>query len=245
VLVVAGRLLLIEDDPSIGEALTSSLQAHGHEVLWEQTGHGGLSRAADAEFDLVLLDLGLPDLDGLEVCRRVRAEQPGTVLVMLTARTTEMDVVVGLEAGADDYLTKPVRLTELHARIRAHLRRSAAAPTGSGVYAVGDLVVDPASRRVTVAGTELRLRAKEFDLLSRLAAEPGVAVNRETLMKEVWDEHWFGSTKTLDVHVAALRRKIGELAASTRSRPPQIVTIRGYGYRLEPQASAPGLRTRR
>jgi DNA-binding response OmpR family regulator len=233
VVSVAGRLLLIEDDATIGEVLTSSLRAHGYEVSWEQTGLQGLDRAANAEFDLVLLDLGLPDLDGVEVGRRLRAEQPGTVLVMLTARTAEMDVVVGLEAGADDYLTKPVRLTELHARIRAHLRRSASAPSSSGVRAVGDLVIDPAGRRVTVAGHELRLRTKEFDLLSRLAAEPGVAVSRETLMAEVWDENWFGSTKTLDVHVAALRRKIGEIARPPAPRVPQIVTLRGYGYRLE------------
>jgi DNA-binding response OmpR family regulator len=233
VAVVAGRILVIEDDMTIGEVLTSSLRAHGHEVSWEQTGLQGLDRAANAEFDLVLLDLGLPDLDGVEVCRRLRAEQPGTVLVMLTARTTEMDVVVGLEAGADDYLTKPVRLTELHARIRAHLRRGAAAPVGNAVRPVGDLVLDPAGRRVTVGGRELRLRAKEFDLLSRLAAEPGVAVSRETLMAEVWDEHWFGSTKTLDVHVAALRRKIEEVSAATASRVPEIVTLRGYGYRLD------------
>jgi DNA-binding response OmpR family regulator len=242
VVVVAGRLLLIEDDVTIGEVLTSSLRAHGHEVSWEQTGLHGLDRAANAEFDLVLLDLGLPDLDGVEVCRRLRAEQPGTVLVMLTARTTEMDVVVGLEAGADDYLTKPVRLTELHARIRAHLRRSAVSPASNAVRPVGDLVVDAAGRRVTVGGRELRLRTKEFDLLSRLAAEPGVAVSRETLMAEVWDEHWFGSTKTLDVHVAALRRKIGEISATAAAHVPEIVTLRGYGYRLEleaPESSSP------
>ena len=232
-MVVTGRILLIEDDPTIGEVLTSSLRAHGHDPLWEQTGRGGLDRAAVLEFDLILLDLGLPDLDGVEVCRRLRAEQPGTVMVMLTARTTEMDVVVGLEAGADDYLTKPVRLAELHARVRAHLRRGAAVPITSAARSVGDLVVDPAARRVTIAGEELRLRSKEFDLLIRLAAEPGVAVSRETLMAEVWDENWFGSTKTLDVHVAALRRKIGQIAGCTTARVPEIVTLRGYGYRLE------------
>ena len=132
---------------------------------------------------------------------------------MLTARTDEMDVVVGLEAGADDYLTKPVRLAELHARIRAHLRRDAAAPADEQAAApIGDLLVDPAARRVTVAGVEVPMRAKEFDLLARLAAEPDRAVSRETLMADVWDENWFGSTKTLDVHVAAVRRKLADAA---------------------------------
>nr|WP_211177015.1 response regulator transcription factor [Pseudonocardia acidicola] len=227
------RLLVVEDDRTIGEVLESSLRAHGHEVVWERSGVQALRRATTTEFDLVLLDLGLPDLDGVEVCRRLRTAQPGTVLVMLTARTTEMDVVVGLEAGADDYLTKPVRLTELHARVRAHLRRGAPKPSATPARPLGDLLVDPASRRVTIAGRELRLRAKEFDLLARLAAEPDVAVGRETLMAEVWDEHWFGSTKTLDVHVAALRRKIAEHVEATGAAVPRIVTLRGHGYRLE------------
>ena len=174
-----------------------------------------------------LLDLGLPDLDGVEVCRQLRRLQPGCVVVILTARSEEMDVVVGLEAGADDYLVKPVRLTELHARIRAHLRRNETGPNGQPIRAVGDLVVDLPRRRVTVAGRELHLRPKEFDLLARLAAEPEVAHRRETLMSDVWDEHWFGSTKTLDVHVAALRRKIAESADSADVRVPEIVTVRG------------------
>ncbi len=161
--------------------------------------------------------------------RRLRAAQPATVLVMLTACTEEMDVVVGLEAGADDYLTKPVRLTELHARLRAHLRRFAPVPAAPRIP-LGDLVVDAASRQVMIDGTEVSLRAKEFDLLARLAVEPGVAVAREVLMSDVWDENWFGSTKTLDVHVAALRRKLTEYPAAA---VPRIVTLRGHGYRLD------------
>jgi DNA-binding response OmpR family regulator len=228
--VGVARILVIEDDETIGDALRTSLHAHGYEVRWERTGRDAL---ACPPADLVLLDLGLPDLDGVEVCRRMRTRFPAAVLVILTARTEEMDVVVGLEAGADDYLTKPVRLAELHARVRAHLRRDAALPQAEQATPIGDLLVDPAARRVTLAGLELAMRAKEFDLLARLAAEPGRAVSRETLMAEVWDENWFGSTKTLDVHVAALRRKLADAAIDTPARVPNIVTLRGHGYRLE------------
>lgn len=235
---VATRILLVEDDPTIGEVLTASLRGHGHEVMWERAAASALARAVELPVDLVLLDLGLPDLDGVEVCRQLRRIQPGCVLIMLTARSAEMDVVVGLEAGADDYLVKPVRLVEFHARIRAHLRRSAGDSSASGVRAVGDLVVDMSRRRVTIAGRELPLRPKEFDLLARLAAQPEVAHSREQLMADVWDEHWFGSTKTLDVHVAALRRKIRGGAAAENRRVPEIVTVRGHGFRLEVDGEA-------
>jgi DNA-binding response OmpR family regulator len=169
------------------------------------------------------------------VCRELRRTQPAAVIVMLTARTDEMDVVIGLEAGADDYLTKPVRLAELHARIRAHLRR-ADASRAADVEAVvlGDLVLDPAGRRVTIAGTEVPLRVKEFELLARLVADPGVALSRETLMADVWDANWFGSTKTLDVHIAALRRRLATGPAG--ATVPEITTLRGHGYRLEAPA---------
>jgi DNA-binding response OmpR family regulator len=231
---MASRILLVEDDPTIGEVLTTSLRNHAHDVVWEQTGAAGVARAQAGRLDLVLLDLGLPDLDGIEVCRQLRRVQPGSVLVMLTARTSEMDVVVGLEAGADDYLRKPFRLFELHARIRAHLRRNEVRAGAPPVRPVGDLVVDVPCRRAEVAGQDLCLRAKEFDLLARLAAEPGVALSRETLMADVWDENWFGSTKTLDVHIAALRRKLAEGSTAAHAHVPRIVTLRGYGYRLAP-----------
>jgi DNA-binding response OmpR family regulator len=238
--IVTDRLLVIEDDTTIGEVLMSSLRGQGHDVVWERTGRAGLASAAAIEFDLILLDLGLPDLDGVEVCRRLRRQQVGAVVVVLTARASEMDVVAGLEAGADDYLTKPVRLIELHARIRAHLRRGIPHASASTTRTIGDLVIDTAGRRVTVADREVVLRAREFDLLARLAAEPGVAVSRATLMSEVWDEHWFGSTKTLDVHVAAVRRKLGAAVAGTDARLPEIATVRGHGYRLELDRSEPG-----
>ncbi|WP_409497112.1 response regulator transcription factor [Amycolatopsis sp. cmx-11-12] len=226
------KLLVVEDDDAIGGVLESTLRLHGYEVSWQRDGRTALAAAADGDIDFVLLDLGLPDLDGVEVCRRLRAELPGAVLVILTARQEEMDVVVGLEAGADDYLTKPIRLGELLARVRAHLRRGTAPPESRPALAIGHLRVDTAGRRVSVGGREISLRAKEFDLLARLAEQPGVAVSRDTLMSEVWDAHWYGSTKTLDVHIAALRRKLTE-SSPTPEQAPRISTLRGHGYRLE------------
>jgi DNA-binding response OmpR family regulator len=225
-------LLVVEDDETIGAALDSSLRGQGYRVQWLRSGNEAVSSARDGEYDLVLLDLGLPDIDGVEVCRRIRRALTGCVLVMLTARTDEMDVVVGLEAGADDYLTKPFRMTELLARVRAHLRR-AALPEPSRIVQVGDLCIDPAARRVRLGDKDIALRAKEFDLVARLAIDAGAAVSRETLMAEVWDENWFGSTKTLDVHVAAVRGKLTSAADASTLRVPRIVTLRGHGYRME------------
>jgi DNA-binding response OmpR family regulator len=226
--------MVVEDDDTIGDLLASSLRSHGHEVVWQRTGNGALRESTDGELDLVLLDLGLPDLDGVEVCRQLRSRWPGAVLVMLTARDEEMDVVVGLEAGADDYLTKPIRLAELHARVRAHLRRGTSGEQPPPTYQLGDLRVDTAARRARIGEREIELRAREFDLLARLVAEPAVAISRRTLMVEVWGEHWYGSTKTLDVHIAALRRK---LSAHTTGNDdvavPEIITLRGHGFRFE------------
>jgi DNA-binding response OmpR family regulator len=236
------RVLVVEDDEGVGAPLQRALRANGHDVTWLRTGTSAVVEARAARPDVVLLDLGLPDLDGVEVCRAVRLSCESAVIVILTARSEEMDVVVGLEAGADDYLVKPVGLTELLARVRAHVRRmplAAHAPaTGSAPQrvAVGALEVDLGARRAYLGGVEVQLRPKEFDLVARLAAEPGVVVARERLIADVWDENWFGSTKTLDVHVAAVRRKLG--AVATGAAVPAITTVRGRGYRIDP-APAP------
>jgi DNA-binding response OmpR family regulator len=226
VATMPGRILLVEDDEVIGASLLRALRATGYDV--ELAADGAAARAGLAtEPDLVLLDLGLPDADGIDLCRDMVARRPGLPVVILTARQEEVDIVIGLGAGAVDYVTKPFRLAELLARVDAHL--TYAARQGPNRLAVGDLVVDRASHRAFVAGRELDLRSKEFDLLARLAADAGRLVTRERLVADVWDEHWFGSTKTLDVHMAALRRKLGEEPGA----PSRITTIRGVGYRLE------------
>lgn len=230
------HLLVVEDDETIGGVLRSSLVAHGHEVTWVTTGADAAQVATNKTLDLVLLDLGLPDMDGIDVCRALRSTHPEAVLVVLTARDEEIDVVVGLEAGADDYLTKPFRLGELLARIHAHLRRSQ--PTKSSpVSAAGSLRVDEQTRRAYLGETELPLRSKEFDLLSRFLVSPGAALSRATLMADVWDPQWFGSTKTLDVHVSSLRSKLQVAAALSGLPTPVISAVRAFGYRLETDSS--------
>jgi DNA-binding response OmpR family regulator len=221
------RILLVEDDERIGSTLLRALESTGYAARWERTGTEGIAAADEHRPDLVLLDLGLPDIDGLDVCRTLRIADDSVVIVMLTARDEELDVVVGLDAGAVDYIAKPFKLAELLARIRAQLRRTTP-PTAAAPIEIADLMIDTEARRAWLNGTLIELRAKEFDLLARLLADAGKVVSRETLMADVWDEHWFGSTKTLDFHIAALRRKIDD-----EGQPSRISTLRGVGFRYE------------
>ena len=219
------RLLVVEDDESIAEPLVEGLEREGYDVTLVGTGAAALDAG---EADLVLLDLGLPDLDGGEVCRQLRA-RTGVPIIVVTARSDELDRVLLLEMGADDYVVKPFGFRELVARIRAVQRRTGAARSlqRPSDQVLVPLVIDRAERRVWMAGDELDLTPKEFDLLAFLAEEPSRAQWREDIIARVWDEHWWGSTKTLDVHVASLRRKLGD---SRR----WITTLRGVGYRLDP-----------
>jgi DNA-binding response OmpR family regulator len=227
-------VLVVEDDQVIRDSLRLALGAAGYDVLAVPAAKPALVAATERPRDLVLLDLGLPDEDGFTTCRRLRSLLPDAVIIVLTARHDELDVVAGLESGADDYLLKPFKVVELLARIRAHLRRTRAGDAAPERVQVGDLQVDPRARTAYLGRTELVLRNREYDLLARLAAEPDTAVSRERLMAEVWDEHWDGPTKTLDVHILSLRRKLADAAARDgRAAAPIIVTLRGHGYRLE------------
>jgi DNA-binding response OmpR family regulator len=220
-------ILVVEDDEAIASGLVRVLEGQGYEVR-RVAGGGAALASAGPDVALVLLDLGLPDVDGLEVCRALRTARPGVAIIILTARDAELDIVTGLDAGADDYLVKPFRLSELLARVRAHLRRAGAAsgtPRKPATLTAGALRVDLAARRAWHDGRELALRPKEFDLLALLVAEAGRVVTRERIMREVWDTAWMGATKTLDTHVLSLRGKLGARSA--------ITTLRGVGYRLD------------
>jgi DNA-binding response OmpR family regulator len=228
-----GQLLLAEDDDLLALPLEWALVQAGFEVDRARSGEEVLLRHARGGVDLILLDLGLPDIDGLEVCRRIRAADPRVAIVMVTGRTDELDRVIGLDVGADDYLAKPFALAELLARIRAGLRRSRAtsdptAPVTSRSPAESGLRVDTQAHQVHVGATEVHLTPREFDLLALLDAERGRVVTRERLMDEVWDVNWFGSTKTLDVTIRRLRQKLQHV-----DTPVTVVTVRGVGFRLE------------
>jgi DNA-binding response OmpR family regulator len=220
------RILLVEDDDAIADPLVTALEREGFSLTRVATGEAAM--AADPA-DLVLLDLGLPDIDGYDVCRRLRADSDVPIIV-ITARSDEVDRVIGLELGADDYLVKPFGFRELIARIRAVTRRTArtseADATDGSVRTLdgGRVVLDERIRRVTVAGEEVPLTRKEFDLLAVLASDIGAIQTREHILDEVWDTNWYGPTKTLDVHIASLRKKLGD--------PALIETVRGVGFRL-------------
>jgi len=219
------RVLLAEDDAAIAEPLERALRREGYTVQLAATGAAALAKATDG-VDLVLLDLGLPGMDGLAVCRSLRARGSRVPVLMLTARSGELDAVVGLDAGADDYVTKPFRIAELLARVRVQLRRGGDLPE---VLEGQDLRIDVPARRVTQGGREVALSNKEFDLLAALVARKGSVVTREDLMRGVWRTDWMGSSKTVDMHVSWLRKKLGDEV----SRPRYVTTVRGVGFRFE------------
>ena len=221
-------VLLAEDDPAISGPLARALQREGYEVVVRDDGESALSTALSSEVGLVVLDLGLPDMDGLDVCRRLRASRSSVPVLVLTGRTDEIDLVVGLDAGADDYVGKPFRLAELLARVRALLRRR----SGEVLEASG-VRMEVASRRVWkddgAGPTELHLSNKEFELLRMLLEEAGTVVTRERIMLEVWGDPDGGASKTLDMHVSWLRRKLGDDPQRSRL----LSTVRGVGFRFE------------
>jgi DNA-binding response OmpR family regulator len=220
-------VLFVEDEPSISEPFSAALAREGFEPVVAGTLAEARASATERAPDLVLLDLGLPDGDGRDLCRELRAASDVPIIV-LTARGTELERVLGLELGADDYVVKPFSGAEVIARMRAVLRRARPPRSSSGAVEVGPLRVDLAARRVWLDDAELQLSRKEFDLLAELLAHAGEVVTREDLMARVWDENWFGSTKTLDVHVRWLRGKLGDDPASPRF----LHTVRGVGFRF-------------
>jgi DNA-binding response OmpR family regulator len=219
---------VVEDDRSIAEPLVAGLERNGFEAVHVSNGRSAL--AAISGIDLVLLDLGLPDLDGAEVCRRLR-ELSSVPIIVVSARSEEVDRVLLLEMGADDYVVKPFGLRELIARIRAVSRRTGGSDNTPQQLISGDLTVDLRTHEVTINGDSIDLTPKEFDLLAYLASDPGAAHTRRNILEEVWDANWYGSAKTLDVHVASLRRKLGH--------PDWIQAVRGVGFRLVTNSEQP------
>ncbi|MBA2384780.1 MAG: response regulator transcription factor [Actinobacteria bacterium] len=216
------QLLLVEDEESIGSLVSAYLEQSGYRVAWVRSGEDALDGLQRLQPRMVILDIGLPGQDGFDVCRGIRARSPVPIL-MLTARDEEVDRVAGLEVGADDYVTKPFSPRELAARVKAILRRTDATPHAATRLELGDVVLDPQAREVTVAGEPVELTGKEFDLLAYLVENAGIVVSRDQLLDRVWGMTYAGGTRTVDVHVAQLRRKLG--------RPEAIRTFRGSGYK--------------
>ena len=221
------RVLVVEDDRGVAVSLTDGLSDAGYEVDHVATGAAALDVEADRDVDVVLLDLGLPDMDGRDVCRELRSRSSNVPIIMLTARGDEFDRVLGLELGADDYVTKPFSVRELIARIRAVTRRTAINDSGDNgdPQTIGPLTIDRRSRRVTMGDGPVNLTAKEFDLLAFLATDPGAVQSRTEILDHVWDTNWYGPTKTVDAHVAAVRKKLGDAR--------WIEAVRGVGFRFE------------
>jgi len=221
------RLLFIEDEPAIADNVLFALRTAHFDPVWCATGSQGLEAFSkpDAAFAFVILDIGLPDMSGFDVCRQIRAISKIPIL-FLSARDEELDRVLGLELGADDYMVKPFGFRELVARIHAVTRRVGAQgePEEPIVHLTGGLTIDNRTRRITRGEDEIVLTRKEFDLLALLATDPGATFTREEILEQVWDSHWYGPTKTLDVHVASLRKKIAD--------PELVETVRGVGFRL-------------
>jgi DNA-binding response OmpR family regulator len=226
------RVLVVEDEEDIAFPLVRTLEREGYVVTWVEDGEAALDRLKTDQEDVVILDLGLPDMDGLEVCRRARDAGYEGAIMIVTARGGELDRVVGLDYGADDYLAKPFGLAELQARVRALLRRTSGAGGGSDEAArqASDdgLRIDVAARRVYAGSDEVSLTGKEFEVLNILAANRDKVVSRDRLMADVWDENWYGSTKTLDVTIGRLRQKLESVGVTER-----VVAVRGVGFRLE------------
>ena len=224
-----GTIVVVDDEPNIADLVDLYLAREGFRVLKAATGEAGLQAVRDHRPRLVVLDVGLPDVDGLEVCKRVRATSQVPV-IFLTARDGEVDRVLGLELGADDYLTKPFSPAELVARVKAVLRRTDGGPAPEVVQA-GRTTVDVGRREVRVDDEAVELTTKEFDLLRYLAERPGLALSRKQILDGVWGYDWFGDARTVDVHIAQVRKKLGDAVT--------IKTVRGVGYRLESQAAEP------
>lgn len=225
------KILIVEDDATLADTLVDNLQEEGYEVFSTRDGENALALIRSKLPDLIVLDIMLPTLDGLSVCRIIRKD-PSTLhipIIMLTARGTEVDKIVGLESGADDYIVKPFGLGEFLARVRAVMRRMPGRPALQDELLSGDLRVDLAGRRVFRGNQELRLSHKEFDLLSELMRNQGAVLSRDLILTKVWGYEYFGDKRTVDVHVRWLREKIEDDA----SKPQRIVTVRGVGYRFE------------
>jgi len=218
------KILIIEDEPAIVELVTLYLGREGFHVAAAYDGVEGLVAVKMEQPDLIILDLMLPEMDGWEVCKRLR-QDTDIPIIMLTARGDDVDKIVGLELGADDYVTKPFNPRELAARVKAVLRRGRVREQANGVIRLGELVLDPARREVRIRGELTSLRAKEFDLLQTMARHPGMVFSREQLLNQVWGYDYLGSTRTVDVHVAQLRQKIRDCGV-------QIETVWGVGYKL-------------